>query len=79
MKGIPLTVEPGLAPGGVVACLFSIDGRLIDQRPIITDEDADHARALHIDITRARQENIAVVTYDGDDGSMMSRMIVGMA
>jgi hypothetical protein len=76
---IPLEVAPGLAPGGLVACLYSIDGKLIDRQVMASGDDSlEVGKLAYVELAAQHAgERIAAAYYDGDTGELMGSMIVG--
>ena len=78
--GLPDTVGPGLAPGGLVAVLV-VDGHVVDYTPLTTDSTdvggvaVRHASAaLHAaDVGNTNMVGI----YDGDTGEPVAVLGVG--
>jgi hypothetical protein len=71
----PQRIEPGQAPGGIVAHWYDRDGRLLLARALPADSAgkpvdvmgaADMARAVDL-----ADDDVCCVAYDGDDGSRL--------
>lgn len=79
-EGLPPTVGPGMAPGGLVAVLV-VDGQVVDFVPLV-DEITDVAGVAvrHAGATMAAVDigqTAAVGIYDGDTGALvMTRRVV---
>lgn len=69
----PDSIEPGLAPGGLVAKWFDVDGRLLLTRRLMAGRPVETLgridRALTFDLTG---DDVCLVVYDGDDGHRIS-------
>jgi len=72
----PETVEPGLAPGGVVIHVWGTDGpRLVHTVKLRTREQADllgPGDAEFINSLMHDGEGVCLVIYDGDSGERMA-------
>lgn len=67
---IPERIAPGVAPGGLVFCLYRCsDGVLVlEQRITEIDRIADQAEAA-ADLTKDIDGGTVIAVYDGDDGT----------
>lgn len=68
----PDAIGAGRAPGGLVACTYGADGRLIDEAALTNLDDADVVGVRHAGDASAA----TAVIYDGDSGRLVAVLTV---
>lgn len=74
------TIEPGLSPGGLVFRLYDGSGEQIHERLIGPDVEIEPFALADTEVALEALEQgqgpIILAAYDGDDGALMSTVLV---
>lgn len=67
----PAAIDPGGAPGGLVVCMYTLDGECLAEDCILPGDDIKTratASAEFVDALLEPDEPFVIVVYDGDTG-----------